>query len=132
MQKRGLGQRTPARLLSPSEGSASWLGPSPDTHHPDRQPDQVSTASNLEWEEPVVLGECRSLHQDHLVVLALGVGLLLLLGTQGGSQVLEALVHFPGEHRELRISWDPSHTRQEFSPPQPEPFPPSPLSTLTS
>lgn len=84
------------------------LGPSPtgpsDTYHSDGQSDQVSSAPDFEWEEAGALWEKGALHKDHLIILTQVVLALVLLGTQAGTEILEALVYLPRVQEGLWVS----------------------------
>lgn len=96
----------PPRRHSPPTGS-SWdpspIGPA-GTYHSDGQSDQVSPAPDFELEESGALWEGRPLHQDHLILLSQVVLVLVLLGTQARTEILEALVHLPGVQKGLQVS----------------------------
>lgn len=94
------------RASVPSKAALGSFSRGPSgTYHSDRQSDQVSPAPDLEWEEPGALWKHGPLYYDHLIILALVALALVLLGAQAGSEILEALVHFPGVQIGLWVSW---------------------------
>lgn len=125
-------QKTESLLPDISLSTSIFWDPSPTgpsgAYHSDGQSDHVSTAADFEWEESGALWENGPLHKDHLIILAQVVLALALLGTQAGTEILEALVYLPGVQKGLWVSWV-GHLLYCHFPPQPEP---PALGTLTS
>lgn len=99
-----------------SSGEPSPTGP-PDTCHSDGQSDHISPAPDFHREESGALRKGGTLHQDHLVLLVLVILALALLGTQAGTEILEALAHLPGVQKGLWVRQGAAPAKLPFSTP---------------
>ena len=99
-----------------SSGDPSPTGPS-GTCHSDGQSDHIRPAPDFQREESGALRKGRTLHEDHLVLLVLVTLALALLGTQAGTEILEALAHLPGVQKGLGVRQGGAPAKLPFSTP---------------